>query len=402
MRPGARLAPAYAAGRVALLLGALLASTLALSPVAAAAPADPQRAAREADAQARLDALKQRVAALAAEQKAAEAERSSAAAALREADTGMARAQAAVDAADAERARLADALAANEAQRARLAERLTAQREELARLVRAAYAAGRHEQLKLLLAQDQIGTIARTLAYHRHVQQARAGQVRAVLAELDALAALTAQVEAQRAAVAAAAEAAADALAALQAERETRRQALAAIEAAFTTREARIAALGRDQRAVEALLAELRDAIADVPRQLDDDRPFASRRGALPLPLAGGTVRERFGMALPGGQRSDGVRFAAARGTAVRAVAPGRVVYADWLRGYGLLLIIDHGDGWMTLYAHGDHLERGVGDWVRAGDVVARAGSSGGAAESALYFELRRDGQPVDPRGWWR
>lgn len=386
-----------AGGRALLLAFAVLAAT----PSLAQAP-DPQRAAREAQAQAQLEALKRRVAALADEQKRAEAEKSESLSALREADARVAEAQQAVEATEAEQARLAEALAAKDAERVALADALKAQREVLARLVRAAYAAGRHEQLKLLLAQDQVGAMGRALAYHRHVQADRARRVQGVLAELDALATLTAEVQRQQAGVAVAAEAAAAALAALEAEREARRQALATLEAAFKDREARIAALGRDQRAVEALLAELRDAIADIPKRLEDDRPFASRRGQLPLPVAGGRVLERFGAALPGGLQSDGVRFAVARGTPVRAVAPGRVAYADWLKGYGLLLILDHGEGWMSLYAHNDTLRRGVGDWVGQGETLARAGDSGGAPQTALYFELRRNGQPVDPRGWWR
>jgi septal ring factor EnvC (AmiA/AmiB activator) len=256
--------------------------------------------------------------------------------------------------------------------------------------------------LKLLLAQDQVGAMGRALAYHRHVQADRARRVQGVLAELDALATLTAEVQRQQAEVAAASASATAALGALEDEREARRQTLAGLEAAFKSREARLAALGRDQRAVEALLAELRDAIADIPKRLDDDRPFPSRRGQLPLPVDGGRVLERFGAALPGGLQSDGVRFAVARGTPVRAVAPGRVAYADWLKGYGLLLILDHGEGWMSLYAHNDTLRRGVGDWVGQGETLARAGDSGGAPQTALYFELRRNGQPVDPRGWWR
>ncbi|MCZ8115220.1 peptidoglycan DD-metalloendopeptidase family protein [Silanimonas sp.] len=394
MRP----ARAFAAGALALLL----ASSAFVATPSFAQPADPQRAAREAEAQAQLDALKRRVVSLAAEQKRAEAEKSETLSALREADARVAEAQQAVDVADAEQARLAEALAAKEAERTALAEALKAQREVLARLVRAAYAAGRHEQLKLLLAQDQVGAMGRALAYHRHVQADRARRVQGVLAELDALATLTAEVQRQQAEVAAAAASATAALAALETEREARRQTLVGLEAAFKGREARLAALGRDQRAVEALLAELRDAIADIPKRLDDDRPFPSRRGQLPLPVDGGRVLERFGAALPGGLQSDGVRFAVARGTPVRAVAPGRVAYADWLKGYGLLLILDHGEGWMSLYAHNDTLRRGVGDWVGQGETLARAGDSGGAPQTALYFELRRNGQPVDPRGWWR
>lgn len=395
--PRAAIAPATL--RPVLLVLALLVLAPAINTAAAA---EPGRAAREAEAEARLVELKRRVVALAADQQRAERAKSATLVALREADAAVAEAQGAVDDAAAEQARLATALASKEAEREALAQRLQGQRAALGRLIRAAYAAGRHEQLKLLLAQDQLGVIGRTLAYHRHLQAQRSAQVRAVLDELAMLARLTDEVKAQQAGVAAAAATAEAAVAALATERETRRAALAAIEARFKDGEARLAALGRDQRAVETLLAELRDALSDIPKQLDDDRPFAARRGELPLPVQGGSVRERFGMPIPGGQRSEGVRFAVARGTPVRAVAPGRVAYADWLKGHGLLLVLDHGGGWMSLYAHGDRLEADVGDWVQAGDIVARAGSSGGASESALYFELRRNGQPVDPRGWWR
>ncbi len=360
------------------------------------------REAREAAAEAQLTELKRRVVALAAAQKRAEAEKSSTLAAVREADRRVAEAEQALAAAEAQRETLATTLAAQQREREVLSARLSEQREALARLVRAAYAQGRHEQLKLLLAEDQISRIRRTLTYHRHLQSQRSAQVAAVLSELETLAALTREVETTQAEVAAAAGEAQTALAALATERDARRSTLAGLETEFASRSAQLTALGRDQKTVEALLADLRDALSDIPKQPDDARPFASRRGQLPLPVEGGQVRERFGMAIPGGQLSEGVRFAVARGTSVHAVAPGRVAYADWLRGYGLLLILDHGDGWMSLYAQSDRLERGIGDWVRSGDVVARAGSSGGAADSALYFELRRNGQPVDPRGWWR
>ena len=189
-------------------------SAFVATPSLAQAP-DPQRAAREAEAQAQLEALKRRVVSLAAEQKRAEAEKSETLSALREADARVAEAQQALEVADAEQARLGEALAAKEAERTALAEALKAQREVLARLVRAAYAAGRHEQLKLLLAQDQVGAMGRALAYHRHVQADRARRVQGVLAELDALATLTAEVQRQQAEVAAAAASATAALDAL-------------------------------------------------------------------------------------------------------------------------------------------------------------------------------------------
>jgi len=379
----------------ALLALALLAAPALLAQSAA------ERERREAETSAKLLQLKERVAELAAGQKQTEAKRSAAASKLREADGAVAAARREADEKTKELADAEAELAVREVERTELAVTLDAQRGRLAALVRAAYAHGRHEQLKLLLAQDQVGRMQRVLAYQRHVQQARASQVQGLLAELDALAAATRKVAGRRAALDAARVASTAALAALDEQREAQRQSLAALDAAFQTGSERLAAFGRDAEALEQLLTQLRDAISDVPQRLEDDRPFASRRGQLPLPIDG-QVQQRFGSPTAGGSTSEGVRFAAARGTPVRAVGPGRVVYADWLKGHGLLVILDHGGGWMTLYAHSEVLDRGVGDWVAGGDVLARAGSSGGEPAPGLYFELRRSGQPVDPRGWWR
>ncbi|MFN9965431.1 MAG: murein hydrolase activator EnvC family protein [Lysobacteraceae bacterium] len=378
----------------------LAAAWQAPAPLPAATP-DAARAKKEAEADAQLRALRQRVALLAVAQREDEARRDAGLAALREADAAVAAADRDREAADAGLADADRELAAREGEREALARRLEDERSRLARLVRAAYAQGRHEQLRLLLAQDQVGAAQRALAYQRYLQEARAGEVRGLLDRLDALARATAEVEARRTAQAAAAAAARRARDALAERRREQAEALRALKAGLVARAGEIEALRRDQRALERLLADLRDAIADVPKQLADDRPFASRRGELPLPVQGRVLR-RFGAPVAGALTSDGVQFAADEGSAVRAVAPGRVVYADWLRGQGLLLVIDHGGGWMTLYGNAQRLARDVGDWVSAGEVVARAGRSGGAQASGIYFELRRDGQPVDPRGWWR
>lgn len=390
------------AGRAMRLAGLLLAGLLLalnLPPVAlATVVAGP---VGEAEAQTRLQALEQRLARLAAAQRADEARRDSALLALREADAAVAEAGARRELADAAQAAAEAELAVREGERELLASRLAKERERLARLVRAAYAQGRHEQLRLLLAQDQIGAAQRVLAYHRHLQRGRAAEVQSMLAALENLAAANAAVLERRGVLAVAAAAAASAQLELQARRNEQAKAVAELQAGLAARAGEYEALQRDRQALQALLAELRSAIADVPRQLAEDRPFSSRRGQLPLPVQGRVLR-RFGAELPGGLRSDGVLFAAEAGSPVRAVAPGRVVYADWLRGHGLLLVIDHGDGWMSLYGQSERLLREVGDWVASGDPVARAGRSGAAGASGLHFELRRNGKPVDPRGWWR
>ena len=148
-------------------------------------------------------------------------------------------------------------------------------------------------------------------------------------------------------------------------------------------------------------IESLRDIFADIPDQLDGARPFSQRRGQLSAPVPG-RVLTAFGGSLPDGRRSEGWLLEAAAGETVTAVAPGRVAFSDWMNGYGLLLILDHGEGFLSLYAHNDGLMREVGDWVKAGEPLAQAGSSGGQGRAALYFELRRQGQPLDPQLWLR
>ena len=121
--------------------------------------------------------------------------------------------------------------------------------------------------------------------------------------------------------------------------------------------------------------------------------------GGLGWPVAGSLLAS-YGGNLPDGRASEGVLIGAAAGTTVKAVADGQVVFADWMNGYGLILIVDHGNGYMSLYAHNDALLRDAGEAVKRGDPVATVGNSGGHGRAALYFELRRNGKPVDPKGW--
>ena len=170
-----------------------------------------------------------------------------------------------------------------------------------------------------------------------------------------------------------------------------RRQVLARIRERVEDRGETLAALKRDEQALQSLLKEIERALSDIPQQLD--RPFPSLKGQLAWPLAAArrARADQSGLLIP-----------AEPGSRVSAVAPGRVAYADWLRGYGLLLILDHGDGYMSLYAHNHTLYKDVGDWVAGGEALGEVGSSGGRAEPALYFELRRDGEPISALAWLR
>lgn len=369
-------------------------------PAAAQGPA-PQRQRQEAAAERKLEAVREKIAALTAEQRALQDRRSDAERALRTADEAVAGALRELRQTEAELATGEAELARLEAEHARLQTHLADQREALAALVRSAYALGRHEQLKVLLAQDRIADLARVLAYHRYFQADRSARIRALLDELQALAELGRQVQARRETLNAVRLSQQDAIAALQTQHDQRRTLLAEVERQGRDAGARLAALGRDEKALRKLLERLRDVLADVPRRLEEGKPLAQQRGALPWPLAGGLLTA-FGRPLPDGRTAEGWLIAGTAGAEVRAIAHGRVAFADWLKGYGLILILDHGEGWLSLYAHNDALLRAAGDWVRAGEPVASVGSSGGQGRPALYFELRHDSRPVDPRNWLR
>jgi len=135
-----------------------------------------------------------------------------------------------------------------------------------------------------------------------------------------------------------------------------------------------------------------------VPPRVTANAP-APKVGGLGWPLSGNLLA-RYGGRLPDGRTSNGVLIGAPPGTTVTAVADGTVVFSDWMTGYGMILIVDHGNGYMSLYAHNDTLLRDSGARVRRGEAVARVGNSGGQGVTALYFELRRNGQPVDPGTW--
>ena len=131
-----------------------------------------------------------------------------------------------------------------------------------------------------------------------------------------------------------------------------------------------------------------------------DARPFSKLRAKLPWPVRGNVSRQ-FGETVGNSDmRTNGIRIRTEEQAPVTAVHYGRVVFANWLRGFGLMIIIDHGDGFMSLYGNNDSLNYSAGEWVRAGDTIAQAGSSGGRSKPGLYFEIRRDGQPENPESW--
>jgi len=359
-----------------------------------------QHGVQEAQTKQKLEQIRVEIRKLAEEQRSTAAKRNDATNALRDADLKIAALAKTVRSIDQQLSGQQAKLDGLLVQQSALDVKLKDQRDALAALLRSAYAMGRDEELKLLLAQDHIDDISRMLAYYRYFERARVHEIDGLLEDLQALAQLQADIERETVALKASRDERAIQAQRLDGEREQRHLLLGELDAALKDQTARLAALGKDEKALVDLLAKLRDIFADIPQHLVGAEPFADLRGRLNWPLRGKVV-VRFGATAVDGERSSqGVLIAAKDGSEVRAVSHGRVVYADWLRGYGLLLIIDHGEGYLSLYGYNETLLKEAGDWVDAGEVVATSGDSGGRKTAGLYFELRRDGKPIDPAAW--
>ncbi|MCB1773928.1 MAG: peptidoglycan DD-metalloendopeptidase family protein [Gammaproteobacteria bacterium] len=294
-----------------------------------------------------------------------------------------------------------DRLDALRAGQARLEESLQTQRDALARQVRAAYAMGRQERLKLLLNQQQPEVVSRMMAYYDYLGRARAARMAAIRVDIDRLRDTTEAILREESELARLRARQQDELAELQASQGARRDVLARLNREIADQGQALERLQADARELTALLEGLEKALAEIPVPTTEQVRFDQRRGRLPWP-AGGAISHAFGSPRLGSLVWDGVIIAAQEGNEVRAVHHGRVAYADWLRGFGLMIIVDHGDGYMTLYGHNQSLFKELGDWVDEDEPIALVGNSGGREQSGVYFGIRYQGRAVNPARWCR
>ena len=279
---------------------------------------------------------------------------------------------------------------------------LDTQKAALAQQMQAAYREGQDSQLRLLLDAQDPESVGRLLAYYDYVNQARAARITAVHQELEALDQVDSHIQLQLANLKKLRDERGASLAELQARGKSRRQLLATLDAGIKSRGAEISRLNKDQQAMQSLVDSLRQAIQDVPAELTQGKRFSALRGHLLWPV-GGKLLNYYGQSRAGGHLHwEGDLIAAPAGTPVRAISQGRVVYADWMPHFGLLVIVDHGEGYLSIYAHNQNVTHQVGDYVKAGETIASLGDSGGQDQPALYFELRHGNTTLDPRRWCR
>ncbi|HXF66681.1 MAG TPA: peptidoglycan DD-metalloendopeptidase family protein [Burkholderiales bacterium] len=388
-----------------------------MSPCAAAAlllllAGAPQALAAAGGAKEReLRELRGRIEALQRRLERAEESRNEAADALRESERAISEANRALHELGRQSRELAGRLAELHAESARREQALKTQQALLARLLYQHYLGGSAGALKLLLNGEDPARIARQLHYYGYISRARAGliaELRAGIAQLGELAREAERRAADLAAVAAESEAQRRRL---EREKRTRSQLLARLSRDIERQRREIGTLKRDEARLARLVENLARLVARerggprlrnerVPQAMDEPGPFESLKGRLALPVRG-ELANRFGSPRSdGGLSWKGLFISARAGEEVRAIAPGRVVYADWLRGFGNLLIIDHGGAYLSLYGNNEALYKQVGDVIRGGEPIAVVGASGGNSDSGLYFELRHQGRPLDPLEW--
>lgn len=380
-------------------MAAALAACLVLASVAAGGRTiDPANAAR---AKQKLAAVRARIAEIVSRRGAQLQKRDALSAALRRADLDITAQRRALD--DLNSATLAAErrLSQLSGEMQRNVQALDRERSALAGEVAAAYMIGPREEVKMLLNQTDPGRLGRMLSYYGYFGRARAAEISAIRDRMQRLTALGRDAAQQTVRLKDLKEDSQRDLAGLVAARSARAAALAAAARQVKTSDQELGRLQREKRSVEALIADLSRIIKDFPA--DTQQSFERLRGRLAWPVSGRLIARYHQVRLnspQGNLRWNGDLIESAKGAVVRAPYFGRVVYADWLQGMGLLTIIAHSGGYLSLYGHAEVLYKSVGDWVAPGDVIAAMSDAPGPPPR-LYFEIRKGRVPVDPQSWF-
>ena len=288
---------------------------------------------------------------------------------------------------------------------------LQVQRVTLAQQIRAAYAIGQQEYVKILLNQQDPAAVTRTLTYYDYFHRARLARIQSIDTKLADLLAVAQKIQTKTEKLQRNQREQSLEKAQLEKTRGKRTEVLAKLNQQILAKGERLSLLQEDKRRLQRLLDRLAETPFEASPGVSDSalasekserEPFAHRRGKLKWPSRG-RLSTRYGSNRKVGKlKWQGVTITAPEGTDVRAISHGRVAFSDWLRGFGLLTIIDHGDGYMSLYGGNQSLFKEVGDWVEEGEVIASVGNSGGRKNSSLYFEIRHNGKPTNPLKWCR
>ncbi len=282
-----------------------------------------------------------------------------------------------------------------------LQDKIVAQRSRLAQQIRAAYIVGHQNYLKLWLNQEAPFIIGRLLTYYDYFNQARITQIKEIDSTLRSLTNIKQTINSETTDLNQLVNSQLNKKTELELNYKDRHKILAKLAKALDNQDQELTRLQDDKHQLQSLLGTLEEGFKSIPQPIGWYNSFGQLKGQLPYPVKGKIIKN-FGQQSVGHLKWQGILIKAAKGTKVRAVAWGRVVFAQWFRNLGLLVIIDHGGGYMSLYAHNQSLYIKIGDWVKTGDIISTIGASGGRATPALYFEIRQQGIPQSPKKWLR
>jgi murein hydrolase activator len=296
-------------------------------------------------------------------------------------------------------------------QQQKLSTNMAEQQALLSKLIYQQYLGGKQEYLKLLLNNQDPNQAARDLRYYQYIARSRATWLATLRGNLAALDAISISTREQRTELASLRTEQAAQKLTLEKEQHSRQRMLGKISQQLHQQRREITRLQRDANRLSQLVDKLTKMLArskskslfhndNLPDNRFDGNPFDQLKGKLTLPVRG-EITNRFGTPRPDSTvQWKGLFLRTGSGQPVKAIAAGQVVFADWLRGFGNLMIIDHGNGYMSLYGNNETLYKQVGDVLRGGDTIAAVGNSGGNEDFGLYFELRHESKPLDPIKW--
>ncbi len=285
---------------------------------------------------------------------------------------------------------------------AALLESLSLEKQALAKQLRFAYTTGQQEKLKLLLNQQDPFSVGRTLVYYRYFNEHRTNKIVSVTELIDKLETLEREIKNKSDALHILAQTLKSQKLELESTRKQRHALLIALNQEISQQDKYLNKLLDDEIELQRLLKSIQIVMADISRDTQGYLPFSKSKGKLAWPIQG-HLRDLFGKSrgnTAGNLKWQGVIIESEPGDDVRAIANGQVVFSDWMPSYGLLIIIDHGNGYMTLYGHNQSLYKSVGEWVELGELIAVVGDSGGQDKPGLYFEIRHKGRPLNPTTW--
>ncbi|MGI9285352.1 MAG: murein hydrolase activator EnvC family protein [Pseudomonadales bacterium] len=364
-----------------------------------------QAAEPEPDAQKKLEQLERRMQSARAELDSYKGKQKKLKQALRNAEQDIGKGQRKINATTLQLDAQRQQMATLERQQKQLGADKAKQQQQVAQAIREAYQHGTQNRIKLILNQEDPASVARLLNYYDYFNKARQADIELYVKTLQELQELKSQLHKTQVALQTSLAKLNEQQRGLKASWQARNETLTKLDDSIKVKGKQLAELKQERQKLEALVAEVEKQMAALDIETKgqtDGQSFSTRKGQMGWPTTG-RIRYKYGARKAESQLSwQGVLLRAEAGAAVQAVHHGRIVFADWFGGSGLLLIIDHGNGYMSLYAHNQSILKEAGEWVSTGETIATVGQSGGKREPALYFEIRKSGKPIDPAAWCR